>query len=174
MIVGAGIGGLTTALSLHRAGFREITVYERADVLRPLGVGINLLPHAVRELTELGLGDRVERLGAAPARLPTTTGTVSRSGANRADWTPDIAGRSYPCRPRPVPDGTARRGAGTAGARRGAHRAPARRRPRRRRALRDGGGEVSVAGDLIVGADGIHPRCAGNTIPAKGRRSGTG
>ncbi|WP_251991310.1 NAD(P)-binding protein, partial [Escherichia coli] len=69
MIVGAGIGGLTTALSLHRAGFRDIAVYERAAALRPLGVGINLLPHAVRELTELGLGERVERLGAAPGTL---------------------------------------------------------------------------------------------------------
>ncbi|WP_063011210.1 flavin-dependent oxidoreductase [Nocardia nova] len=69
VIVGAGIGGLAAALSLHAAGFRDIAVYERADVLRPLGVGINLLPHAVRELTELGLGDRVAALGVAPRNL---------------------------------------------------------------------------------------------------------
>ncbi|WP_405431766.1 flavin-dependent oxidoreductase [Micromonospora sp. NBC_00617] len=69
VIVGAGIGGLTTALSLHQAGFRDIAVYERAAVLRPLGVGINLLPHAVRELTELGLGERVAGLGVAPGAL---------------------------------------------------------------------------------------------------------
>lgn len=69
MIVGAGIGGLTAALSLHQAGFRDVTVYERAASLRPLGVGLNLLPHAVRELTELGLGDRVAKLGAAPSTL---------------------------------------------------------------------------------------------------------
>ncbi|MBW6434595.1 flavin-dependent oxidoreductase [Actinoplanes hulinensis] len=69
VIIGAGIGGLTTALSLHAAGFPDIAVYERAERLRPLGVGINLLPHAVRELTELGLGERIEKLGAAPGTL---------------------------------------------------------------------------------------------------------
>ncbi|PPJ17714.1 flavin-dependent oxidoreductase [Nocardia nova] len=69
VIVGAGIGGLAAALSLHAAGFRDIAVYERADALRPLGVGINLLPHAVRELTELGLGERVAALGVAPRNL---------------------------------------------------------------------------------------------------------
>lgn len=56
-IVGAGIGGLTTALSLHAAGIQGISVYESTSAMRELGVGINLLPHAVRELTELGLGD---------------------------------------------------------------------------------------------------------------------
>ncbi|WP_043615952.1 flavin-dependent oxidoreductase [Nonomuraea candida] len=55
MVVGGGIGGLTTALSLHAAGL-ECVVVEAASTLRPLGVGINLQPHAVRELTELGLG----------------------------------------------------------------------------------------------------------------------
>jgi 5-methylphenazine-1-carboxylate 1-monooxygenase len=40
-------------------------VYGTAGELRPLGVGINLLPHAVRELTELGLGDRMAALGVA-------------------------------------------------------------------------------------------------------------
>ncbi|UOQ90957.1 flavin-dependent oxidoreductase [Agromyces endophyticus] len=69
VIAGAGIGGLAAALSLHRAGFRDITVYERVRELRPLGVGINLLPHAVRELTELGLADEVASIGVPPSRL---------------------------------------------------------------------------------------------------------
>ncbi|MBB4750621.1 flavin-dependent oxidoreductase [Actinoplanes lobatus] len=69
VIIGAGIGGLTTALSLHAAGFPDIAVYERAEKLRPLGVGINLLPHAVRELTELGLGERIGKRGVAPGTL---------------------------------------------------------------------------------------------------------
>lgn len=63
IIAGAGIGGLTTALSLHAAGITDVVVREAVPELRPLGVGINLLPHAVRELTELGLGDRVAALG---------------------------------------------------------------------------------------------------------------
>jgi len=53
-IVGAGIGGLCLALSLHQAGI-GCRVYEAVPSLKPLGVGINLLPHAVRELDELGL-----------------------------------------------------------------------------------------------------------------------
>jgi len=68
-IIGAGIGGLATALSLEAAGFRDITVHERTDEIRGLGVGLNLLPHAIRELTELGLRERVEALGVAPATL---------------------------------------------------------------------------------------------------------
>ncbi|MFD9909464.1 flavin-dependent oxidoreductase [Streptomyces sp. NPDC059063] len=58
LVAGAGIGGLTTALSLHAAGI-DVRVLETVEVLRPIGVGINLLPHAVRELTELGLGDQL-------------------------------------------------------------------------------------------------------------------
>ena len=56
LIVGGGIGGLTTALSLHAAGI-DCCIYEFVVSLRALGVGINLQPNAVRELTELGLGD---------------------------------------------------------------------------------------------------------------------
>jgi 2-polyprenyl-6-methoxyphenol hydroxylase-like FAD-dependent oxidoreductase len=52
IIVGAGIGGLVAALSLERAGI-DVQVFEQARVLRPLGVGINLLPHATRHLAEL-------------------------------------------------------------------------------------------------------------------------
>ncbi|GIE36368.1 hypothetical protein Ait01nite_094130 [Actinoplanes italicus] len=69
VIAGAVMGGLATALSLHAAGFPELAVHDRADTLRPLGVGLNLLPHAVRELTELGLGERIARLGTAPGTL---------------------------------------------------------------------------------------------------------
>ncbi len=68
-IAGAGIGGLTLALSLEAAGFRDVTVYERARELRGLGVGLNLLPHAMRELTELGLDGRVAALGVPPTTL---------------------------------------------------------------------------------------------------------
>jgi 2-polyprenyl-6-methoxyphenol hydroxylase-like FAD-dependent oxidoreductase len=68
VIVGAGIGGLATALSLHAAGI-EAEVYESVAELRPLGVGINLLPHAVRELTELGLADRIAEVAIATDAL---------------------------------------------------------------------------------------------------------
>lgn len=62
LVVGAGIGGLSTALSLHAAGI-DCVVVDAVAEFRPLGVGINLQPHAVRELTELGLGERIEAIG---------------------------------------------------------------------------------------------------------------
>lgn len=61
-IIGGGISGLVAALSLAAAGFRP-TVYEAVAEPAALGVGINLLPHAVRELTELGLLDELLGIG---------------------------------------------------------------------------------------------------------------
>ncbi|PZO81200.1 MAG: flavin-dependent oxidoreductase [Mesorhizobium amorphae] len=54
IIAGGGIGGLTTALSLHRMGI-TCEIHEQVPELRELGVGITLMPHAVAELAELGL-----------------------------------------------------------------------------------------------------------------------
>jgi 2-polyprenyl-6-methoxyphenol hydroxylase-like FAD-dependent oxidoreductase len=62
LIVGAGIGGLTAALALHRQGLSP-QIYEAAPALRPLGVGLNLLPHAVRELSDLGLEAKLTAAG---------------------------------------------------------------------------------------------------------------
>src|SRR3979490_2456417 len=54
IIVGAGIGGLTLGLALHAAGI-PCRIFEAAAEIRPIGVGINLLPHATKELAALGL-----------------------------------------------------------------------------------------------------------------------
>ncbi len=61
-IVGGGIGGLVLALALHQRGI-PCRVYEGAPEVRELGVGITLLPHAMRELTALGLGEALARQG---------------------------------------------------------------------------------------------------------------
>ena len=68
VIAGAGIGGLTLALMLHQRGI-GCRVYESAQALRPLGVGINLLPHAVNELDQLGLLQALSQLGVATSAL---------------------------------------------------------------------------------------------------------
>ncbi|CAM5426974.1 FAD-dependent monooxygenase [Streptomyces pharetrae] len=60
-IAGSGVAGLATAVSLHAAGFRDVTVFEAEPGLRPHGLGLNILPNAVRELDELGLLDAVRQ-----------------------------------------------------------------------------------------------------------------
>ena len=61
VIIGAGIGGLTLGLMLHRAGI-GCRIYEAASEIRPVGVGINILPHASRELIALGLEQALSRV----------------------------------------------------------------------------------------------------------------
>ncbi|WP_102346297.1 flavin-dependent oxidoreductase [Bacillus sp. Marseille-P3661] len=68
IVVGGGIGGLVTALKLHRVGV-SVRVFESVETIKALGVGINLLPHAVRVLTELGLADELENTGIRTAEL---------------------------------------------------------------------------------------------------------
>ncbi|MET9801095.1 flavin-dependent oxidoreductase [Streptomyces sp. NPDC006368] len=69
LIAGAGIGGLTTALSLHAAGLDNVVLIEACPRLRAVGAGLNLQPAAVRELTELGLGEELAAQAVATARL---------------------------------------------------------------------------------------------------------
>ena len=78
-IVGGGIVGLTAALSLARVGFKPV-VYEAVHKPQPLGVGINVLPHAVREMAELGLLDKLVKLGVP------ITDLVYRMADGRVVW----------------------------------------------------------------------------------------
>src|ERR1700730_3543505 len=68
LIGGGGIGGLPLALSLHQIGI-SAKIFESVSELKPLGVGINVLPHAVRELIELGLHDRLDAAGVRTKEL---------------------------------------------------------------------------------------------------------
>src|SRR5699024_9982855 len=68
IIVGGGIGGLVTALKLHRTGV-SVKVFESVENIQALGVGINLLPHAVRVLTDLGLNEKLEQIGIPTREL---------------------------------------------------------------------------------------------------------
>jgi 5-methylphenazine-1-carboxylate 1-monooxygenase len=62
LIVGCGIGGLATALSVHEQGVR-CELYEQSDGVREIGVGINILPHAIKELADLGLLAALDAVG---------------------------------------------------------------------------------------------------------------
>jgi 2-polyprenyl-6-methoxyphenol hydroxylase-like FAD-dependent oxidoreductase len=68
LIAGGGIGGLTLALSLHQIGV-PCRIFESVPELKPLGVGINVLPHACRELIELGLLDKLDASGVRTKEL---------------------------------------------------------------------------------------------------------
>lgn len=68
LIAGGGIGGLALALMLHQRGV-ACQVLEAAAEVRPLGVGINALPHCIRELAALGLLPRLDEIGVRTRRL---------------------------------------------------------------------------------------------------------
>jgi 2-polyprenyl-6-methoxyphenol hydroxylase-like FAD-dependent oxidoreductase len=63
VVIGAGIGGLTAAVALHRVGW-HVTVLERGDIREPAGTGIALAPNALRALDTIGVGDAVRGMSA--------------------------------------------------------------------------------------------------------------
>jgi len=68
VIVGGGIGGLTLALMLRARGI-DCDIYEASPRIRELGVGINVLPHAIAELSELGLLPRLDAVAVRTREL---------------------------------------------------------------------------------------------------------
>src|ERR1700755_1518374 len=61
IIVGAGVGGLTLGLALHQANI-PCRIFESVPEIRAIGVGINLLPHATKELAALGLEEALAKV----------------------------------------------------------------------------------------------------------------
>ncbi len=86
IIVGGGVGGLTTALMLHARGI-DCEIFEQTDQIRELGVGINTLPHAIKELAQLGLLDRLDAVGDPHLRAdllqPAGPGNLARAARHR-------------------------------------------------------------------------------------------
>ena len=162
MIAGAGIGGLASALALHARGF-DVRLFESVRELAPLGVGINLLPHAMAVLEPLGLLDTIAALGVRTAELC----YFNRHG--QLIWRePRGLDAGYP-----VPQISVHRGElqlallAAVRARLGADRVRARHhlesfasepdgRLRATFVDRETGARVHEVGDLLVGADGIH------------------
>lgn len=71
LVIGGGIGGFATALSLHALGI-ECEVFEQSRGISELGVGMNTLPHAIKELTDLGLLDELDRVAIRTYELSYT------------------------------------------------------------------------------------------------------
>ena len=165
LVAGAGIGGLSAALALHDAGC-DVTVFEAAGEIRPLGVGINVLPHAMAALGRFGLVEPLVAAGVATSELR----FVNRHG--QMIWRePRGRGAGYP-----VPQVSVHRGVlqltllaavqerlGREAVRTGlAVRAVATDDSGRvpqveaRFVERDAGTEVVERADVLVAADGIH------------------
>ena len=163
VIAGGGIGGLATALTLHQIGV-PCVVFEAVREMRPLGVGINLQPNAVRELYDLGI-TRGRSRPRRPARQGMGAGRAQRQRhlfrAARAAGRLQLAAVRGASRPVPHAAATTRWWSGSApqavqlGSRVTGYRKNA-----------DGGvsaliehadGSTSEArGALLIGADGIH------------------
>ena len=96
IIIGGGIGGLTTALCLHHAGF-EVKVFESVKEVKPLGVGINTLPHSVRVLTNLGLQNTIAQNAIETTDLAYFNKFGQPFGRSRAGGLRAINGHSFRC-----------------------------------------------------------------------------
>lgn len=170
-IAGAGIGGCVAALNLSALG-HEVHLYESVPALSPLGVGINLLPHAVQVLDRLGLAQRLESLGVATRELV----YFNRHG-QRIWGEPRGRYAGYP-----VPQISIHRGVlqmelfeaacqqlGPACIHTG-HRlvSAAGEVPVSARFINGSGVEVTVDADLLIGADGIHSVLRRQRYPGEG------
>jgi 2-polyprenyl-6-methoxyphenol hydroxylase-like FAD-dependent oxidoreductase len=168
LIAGGGIAGLTLGLTLHQLGV-PFRIFETTRKIRPLGVGINLQPNAVRELLDLGLGTELDRIGVRTRQI----GFYSKHGLliweePRGTW----AGYAWPqysvhrghlqvllhqtliarAGPNCVVTGTRATGFRTG--------------PDQATLLLDNG--ETIAGDLVIGADGIHSALRAQMYPQEG------
>jgi 2-polyprenyl-6-methoxyphenol hydroxylase-like FAD-dependent oxidoreductase len=173
LVIGAGIGGLATALALHRAGV-AVSVHEAAGEVRPLGVGINLQAQAVRVLDRLGL------LPALAERAIATAALAFYSRRGQAIWRDPrglAAGYSHP--QFSIHRGelqmllyqAVRQALGPAAVCTGRRLASFEQRGARvvaRFVDRDGRSCGEAEGDALIAADGIHSAVRAQCYPGEG------
>jgi len=173
LIVGGGIGGLATALALHDAGI-ACTVFEQVRELRELGVGINTLPHAIKELAALGLLPALDAAGIRTRELIYANRfgqTVWRElrGLDAGFDTPQFSihrGRLHG-----VLLAAVRERLGDAAVRTGCRLTAFTERATRvvaRFEQRDAADTFEADGDALVGADGIHSTVRAAFYPDEG------
>ena len=174
VIAGGGIGGPTAALSLHEAGI-DVVVHDAVADITPLGVGINILPHAARELIDLGLEAAVDRIAirTSAMRYYTHTGQLVirqpcglHAGYHWPQWSLH-RGELHMLLLRTFEEraGAERviRGSSLVDFSQHATGVSARFRQARDGQVR------SVDGDLLVGADGLHSQVRRQLYPQEGK-----
>jgi 2-polyprenyl-6-methoxyphenol hydroxylase-like FAD-dependent oxidoreductase len=175
LIAGGGIGGLSLALSLHAAGLNDIEVFEAAPAIEELGVGINVLPHAVRELTELGLAEELAAHGVATREFAMFNKHGQRvwsepRGLAAGYWWPQysihrgrLLGILYRACVERLGEGRLQTGRRVVRYSQDAFSITA-----------DFGDHTRETGDVLVGADGVTPSCGASCTPPRVRRCGMG
>ena len=161
LIAGAGIGGLSAAIALRKAGW-DVAVFERSVLLRELGFGLGLAPNAMAALGELGVADEVLAHSFEPVRgeLRRVDGTLLK----RAQWPRRILGGPFVVAMRPLLYGALLDAAGAATVIPGSEAIGF--------TLHDGGVTLHLAngtsadGDLLVGADGVRSVIRGQLHPS--------
>jgi FAD-dependent urate hydroxylase len=96
VVIGAGIGGLTSAIALSQAGY-EVEVYDRVREMRPVGAGISLWSNGVKVLNRLGLGEKMAEIGGLMERMQYHT--MAGELLNDIDLMPliyEVGQRPYP------------------------------------------------------------------------------
>ena len=172
IIAGAGIGGLAAALALKAAG-HDVTVFEAVAQIQPLGVGINLLPHAAQVLDGLGLLNRLLSGGVATRELAYYNSFGQRIWSEPRGR---LAGFAAPqiSLPRGTLQGVLLE---AALARLGADRVRCGHRLVRfdsdataatAHFLTADGAETAIAADILIAADGIHSRARAQLYPDEG------
>jgi len=179
IIAGGGIGGLAAALALHRVGI-EAEIFEQAHELRELGVGINMLPHAIKELASLGLLPALDAAGIRTRELIYAnrfgqTVWQELRGMDAGYDTPQISvhrGKLH---------GVLLRAAierlGPARIHMDCRLIDFKERSDKAIAIlerRDGSERIETAGDALIGADGIHSRVRSILYPDEGQPSWNG
>ena len=174
LIAGGGIGGLAAALSLHAAGI-ACTVFEQVREPAELGVGINTLPHAIKELAALGLLPALDQAGIRTRELiyANRFGQVvwrDPRGLDAGLDTPQFSihrGKLHT-----VLLDAARQRLGHDAIRTGCRLVSFSEQGDRVEALfeqRDTGETISAIGDALVGADGIHSALRAVLYPDEGQ-----
>ena len=152
LVAGGGIGGLTAAVALRRAGF-DVQVFERAPEIREIGAGIAISPNAVIALRRLGLDQKVIDAGVVAETLDLR----SADGTLLASLSPGGLGAGidapFVCIHRATLQAVLLEAAGREGVHTGCECVGFEEGPVLR--LRDG---RRIEGAVIVGADGLHSR----------------